>query len=58
MSEDKDPVRPKDGAPPARRPYSPPTITWDERLEDRPHLMASCAQKPAGGDDCNASPTS
>jgi hypothetical protein len=43
---------------PARRPYSPPDIAWEERLEDRPHLLAACAQRPGEDDVCNASPAS
>ena len=30
----------------AKLPYSPPEITWQEPLEDRPHLIAACAQTP------------
>ena len=44
--------------PPARLPYSPPTITWEEPLEDRPHLVAACAQRPGGDDACLAAPSS
>jgi hypothetical protein len=52
---------PKDsGAPgaPVRRPYASPDIAWEEPLEDRPHLIAACAQRPGEDDPCNASPTS
>jgi hypothetical protein len=43
---------------PPRRPYSPPAITWEEPLEDRPHLVAACAQRPGQDDTCNAAPRS
>jgi hypothetical protein len=47
------------GAEPATKlPYSPPEITWVEVLQDRPHLMAACAQHVTQDDACNANPTS
>ena len=53
---------PSDAAPatekPAKLPYSPPEITWQEALADRPHLMSSCAQHPGQDDACIANPTS
>ena len=57
------PDEPKfDAAPaaePAKRlPYSPPEITWVEVLQDRPHLMAGCAQHVNQDEACNANPTS
>ena len=42
----------------AKLPYSPPEITWQEVLADRPHLMAACAQHVGQDDACNANPTS
>lgn len=54
--------RERDPAPatevPAKLPYAPPEITWQEVLADRPHLMSSCAQHAGQDDPCNASPTS
>lgn len=41
-----------------REPYIKPTIAWEEPLEDRPNLIAACAQHPGEGDDCNSSPFS
>ncbi len=41
-----------------REPYVKPGIAWEEALEDRPNLIAACAQKPAESDECNASPFS
>jgi hypothetical protein len=53
---------PSDAAPaserPAKLPYSPPEITWQEVMTDRPHLMSSCAQHVGQDDACNANPTS
>jgi hypothetical protein len=40
-----------------RLPYSPPEI-WEEPLEDRPHLLAACAQREGQDEVCNASPWS
>lgn len=47
-----------DAPPAARRPYAPPRITWEEPLEDRPHLVAACAQRPGGDGACNDVPSS
>jgi hypothetical protein len=58
MADAGDPNGSGSNAPPARRPYSPPDIAWEEPLEDRPHLIAACAQKPGEDDVCNASPAS
>lgn len=46
------------GAAPSREPYAKPTISWEEPLEDRPNLIAACAQRPGESDACNASPFS
>lgn len=45
-------------SPPTRRPYAPPAISWEEPLEDRPHLVAACAQRSGQDDTCNAAPAS
>jgi hypothetical protein len=53
---------PSDAAPatekPSKLPYSPPEITWQEALGDRPHLMSSCAQHAGQDEACDAAPTS
>ena len=53
---------PSDAAPagerPAKLPYSPPEITWQEALADRPHLMSSCSQHATQDAICDANPTS
>ena len=51
---------PKGGSPlaPSREPYVKPTIAWEEPLEDRPNLIAACAQRPAEDSACDASPYS
>jgi hypothetical protein len=41
-----------------RRPYEPPAVAWEERLEDRPNLIAACAQRPGQDDACNSEPFS
>ena len=43
---------------PGRKPYEKPAVAWEEALEDRPNLMAACAQHPGESDACNAEPTS
>ena len=45
-------------AAPSREPYVKPTIAWEEPLEDRPNLIAACAQRPAEDSACDASPYS
>jgi hypothetical protein len=59
MADEREPDAPPPGA--ERRvklPYSPPEITWQEVLGDRPHLMAACAQRVTQDDACNANPAS
>ncbi len=59
MSDEVEKNGPKgEPPPPARKPYAPPAITWEEPLEDRPHLVAACAQRPGQDDTCNAAPAS
>jgi hypothetical protein len=58
MADEREPdATPGSGGRP-KLPYSPPEITWQEVLGDRPHLMAACAQRPAQDDACNAAPSS
>ncbi len=59
MADEREPDAPPSGAAGrVKLPYAPPEITWQEPLEDRPHLMASCAQHALQDDSCNANPTS
>jgi hypothetical protein len=58
MADEADPGGSRSGTAPGRRTYSPPDIAWEEALEDRPHLVAACAQRPGQDDVCDASPTS
>jgi hypothetical protein len=53
-----EPEGPSTVGPDPRQPYEKPAVTWDEPLEDRPNLIAACAQRPGMSDECNASPTS
>ena len=43
---------------PSRAPYEAPAIAWEEPLEDRPNLIAACAQRPGEDSACDASPYS
>ena len=56
MADPKEPASPKASA--DRQPYEKPAVAWEEKLEDRPNLIAACAQRPAGGDECDANPFS
>lgn len=58
MADEGDPTGSGSTAAPARRPYSPPDIAWEEPLEDRPNLIAACAQKPGEDAACDSSPYS
>jgi hypothetical protein len=58
MADDRDDNASGNAAVPARRPYTPPDIAWEEPLEDRPHLVAACAQLPSEGEPCASSPWS
>jgi hypothetical protein len=59
MADEREPdAAPPSTERPAKLPYSPPEITWQEVLGDRPHLMAACAQRPGQDDSCNANPSS
>ena len=42
----------------SREAYIKPTIAWEEPLEDRPNLMAACAQHPLEQGPCDSSPYS
>jgi hypothetical protein len=39
-----------------RRPYSRPTITWEEEMENRPSLMSACAKVSAADLACGSAP--
>lgn len=43
---------------PDREPYVKPTISWEEPLEDRPNLIAACAQRNGEDVACDAAPFS
>lgn len=46
----------KDGPGPRRRPYEPPSITWDELMPARPGLTLACAKVDAtAGSGCEFS---
>jgi hypothetical protein len=45
-------------SPPPRASYEKPAVAWEESLEERPNLIAACAQRPAQDDACNAEPYS
>jgi hypothetical protein len=51
-------ARPKGASLPSREPYARPTIAWEEPLEDRPNLIAACAQRPLEDAACDANPNS
>jgi hypothetical protein len=58
MADEADPGGSASGMATGRRPYCTPDIAWEEPLEDRPHLVAACAQRPGQDDVCDGSPTS
>jgi hypothetical protein len=58
MADEGDPNGSGGSGAPVRRPYSAPEIAWEEPLEDRPHLIAACTQRPGQDDPCDADPTS
>ena len=58
MADESGPNGSGSAAAPSREPYVKPTIAWEEPLEDRPNLIAACAQKPAEDSACDASPYS
>jgi hypothetical protein len=58
MADERRPDTAPAAEPRTKLPYSPPEITWVEVLQDRPHLMAACAQHVTQDDACNANPTS
>jgi len=41
---------------PRRRPYSPPSIAWEEAMDNRPSLMSACAKVSAADLSCGAAP--
>lgn len=41
---------------PARRPYSPPVIAWEEEMDNRPSLMSVCAKVSAVDSACTGAP--
>ena len=41
-----------------REPYVKPGVTWEEALEDRPNLIAACAQRPGEDAACDTTPFS
>lgn len=59
MSERKGTTTEPSKAPrPQRAAYEKPAVAWEESLEERPNLIAACAQRPAQDDACNAEPYS
>jgi hypothetical protein len=46
------------GNPEPKRAYEKPAVVWEEALEERPNLIAACAQRPGDSVDCDASPFS
>jgi hypothetical protein len=58
MADEADPGGSNSGTAPGRRAYSTPDIAWEEPLEDRPHLMAACTQRPGQDEACESDPTS
>jgi len=49
--------KPPEGAT-ERQPYAKPGISWEEPLEDRPSLIAACAQRPGEDASCDSNPQS
>lgn len=58
MSDDKTDDGRDSGAAAGRKAYLKPAIAWEEPLEDRPNLIAACAQLPGESAACDMSPTS
>ena len=58
MADERRPDAAQGTEPRKKQPYSTPQITWVEVLQDRPHLMAGCAQHISQDEACNANPSS
>lgn len=44
--------------PVVRLPYEKPAVSWEERLEVRPGLLAACSKIPNSGEPCESNSSS
>ena len=59
MSVTDPPERTSGSAAPERLPYEKPAISWEERMDVRPGLMAACQKVGgSGAGDCDSVPSS